>query len=84
MDGLDCGAWGALALPKGAPADIVRKLAEAANKAVESPVLRDRFTQLGVSITPKELRTVEYLTKFVPEEIDRWGRTIKAAGISPE
>src|SRR5919204_4028543 len=37
LPGLDCGAWGALSLPKGAPDAIVRRLAEASSAAVETP-----------------------------------------------
>ncbi len=81
MDGLDCGAWGAMALPKGTPDAIVRKIADATNRALESPLVRERFTQMGVSIPPEEKRTVEFLNKYVPEEIERWAKIIKAAGI---
>jgi tripartite-type tricarboxylate transporter receptor subunit TctC len=33
---------------------------------------------------PPEQRTPEYLAKFLPEEIARWGKVIKAAGISAD
>ena len=31
---------------------------------------------------PPEQRSPEYLSKFLAEEIERWGKVIKAAGIT--
>jgi tripartite-type tricarboxylate transporter receptor subunit TctC len=84
LKGLDCGAWGSFSFPKGTPAAIVARLAKATNDAVESPVVRDRFKQLGVTVPPPERRTPEFLTKFVPAELARWAGPIKAAGVSVE
>jgi tripartite-type tricarboxylate transporter receptor subunit TctC len=82
LKGLDCGAWGSFSLPKGTPAEIVQALAKATNDAVETPTVIERFKQLGVTIPAPERRTPEYLTKFVPAEIERWAAPIKAAGVS--
>jgi tripartite-type tricarboxylate transporter receptor subunit TctC len=84
LKGLDCGSWGSLSLPKGTPAAIVNRLAEASNQAVESQALRDQFKRIGVTVPAKERRTMEYLAKFVPSEIERWAKPIKAAGVSEE
>jgi tripartite-type tricarboxylate transporter receptor subunit TctC len=82
LKGLDCGAWSSFSFPKGTPAAIVQRLAKASNDAVESPAVRDRFKSLGVSIPARERRTPEYLTQFVKSEIERWGKPIKASGVS--
>jgi tripartite-type tricarboxylate transporter receptor subunit TctC len=37
---------------------------------------------LGLEILPPEQRTPAYLAKFLKEDIERWGKVIKAAGIS--
>ena len=84
IEGLDCGAWGALALPKGTPDAVAQKLAEATNKVVELPFVRERFKQMGVTVPARERRTMDYLSAFVPAEIERWGKVIKTAGISLE
>ena len=39
---------------------------------------------IGVTIPAAERRTPEYLTKFVPAEIERWARPIKASGVSAD
>jgi tripartite-type tricarboxylate transporter receptor subunit TctC len=84
MSGLDCGAWGSLSFPKGTPEAIVRKLAQASNRAVETPALRERFKGLGVVVPAPERRTPEYLKKFVASEIERWAVPIKASGASAD
>ncbi len=84
LSGLDCGSWGALSFPKGTPDQIVRRLAEAVDAAVEAPAVRERFKSIGVTIPPAERRTPEYLAKFVPSEIARWAAPIKASGVSED
>lgn len=81
---LDCGSWQALLLPKGAPDALVRRLAAVVNETVESPSVLERFNKIGVSVPARERRTPEYLAKFTPAEIERWGAVIKAAGISAD
>jgi tripartite-type tricarboxylate transporter receptor subunit TctC len=82
--GLDCGSWSSLSFPKGTPDAIVRRLAQAANEAVETPAVRERFKSIGVTIPTPERRTPEYLAKFVPSEIERWAAPIRASGMSAE
>jgi tripartite-type tricarboxylate transporter receptor subunit TctC len=82
--GLDCGSWGSLSYPKGTPDEIVRRLAQAVNEAVETPAVRERFKNIGVTIPARERRTPDYLAKFVVSEISRWGGPIKASGVSED
>jgi tripartite-type tricarboxylate transporter receptor subunit TctC len=76
--------WNAFFLPKGTPEPIVRKLNQAMRDTLEDPVIRKRLEAFGLELVPPEQRTPEYLAKFVPEEIARWGKVIKAAGISAD
>jgi tripartite-type tricarboxylate transporter receptor subunit TctC len=77
---LDCGSWGALVFPKGTPEPIVRRLAKAANDTVETPEVRKRLGDVGVTVIDSERRTPEYLAKFIPSEIARWAGPIRASG----
>jgi tripartite-type tricarboxylate transporter receptor subunit TctC len=81
---LDCNSWAALALPKGTPDAIVRRLARAVNEAVETPSLRKRMGDVGVAIPPPERRTPEYLATYIPSEIARWGAVIRSAKITAD
>jgi len=80
LKGLDCGAWGAFSFPKGTSDAIVQRLAQASNEAVESPMVRERFKQIGVVVPAKERRTPEYLRKFIATETERWAIPIKNSG----
>jgi tripartite-type tricarboxylate transporter receptor subunit TctC len=84
LAGLDCGSWASLSFPKGTPREIVQRLAKATNEAVETPAVQERFKSIGVTIPPPERRTPDYLTKFVPSEIERWAGPIKASGASEQ
>ena len=80
--GLDCGAWGAFAFPKGTPQAIVRRLAKASSDAIDTPAVRERFKSIGVVVTAPDRRSPDYLAKFVASEIARWAVPIKASGVS--
>jgi tripartite-type tricarboxylate transporter receptor subunit TctC len=84
VTGVEASVWNAFFLPKGAPDAIVRKLNAAIDQSLESPTLRQRLEELGLEIVPPEHRTPEYLAKFLPEEIERWAKPIRAAGISAD
>jgi tripartite-type tricarboxylate transporter receptor subunit TctC len=84
VPGVESSVWNAFFLPKGTPDPIVRKLNAAVNKSLENPALRKRLEELGLDILPPEQRTPEYLAKFLPEEIERWAKPIRAAGISAD
>jgi tripartite-type tricarboxylate transporter receptor subunit TctC len=84
LPGVEATVWNAFFVPKGTPDPIVRKLNQAMRDTLDDPVIRKRLEAFGLEIVPPEQRTPEYLAKFVPEEIARWGKVIKAAGISAD
>lgn len=84
--GLDVQAytWNAIYLPKGAPADVVKKLHDAAVKAMDDAGVKDRLQGIGAMIVAPPRRTPEYLAKFTADEIKKWEAPIKASGVSVE
>jgi tripartite-type tricarboxylate transporter receptor subunit TctC len=84
VPGIEASVWNAFFFPKGTPDPIVRKMAKAVNDMLDNPTVRKRLEDLGLEIVPPERRGPEYLTKFVPEETERWGKVVRAAGITPE
>ncbi len=76
--------WNAIFLPKGAPADVVKKLHDATLEAMHTPAVRDRLTGLGAEIATDQQATPEYLGNLVKSEIAKWAVPIKASGISVE
>ena len=81
---VEASVWNAFFLPKGTPDPIVRKLNKAMSDTLEDATIRKRLQELGLEIVPPERRTPEYLTKFVPEEIERWAKPVREAGISAD
>ncbi len=82
LPGVEASVWNAFFLPKGTPEPIVRKLNKAMSDTLDDPAIRKRLEELGLQIVPPERRSSEYLAKFLPEEIERWAKPIRQAGIS--
>ena len=64
--------WQGLFLAQNTPEPIVRELNAALSKALDLPLVRERFTQLGEQITQPEHRSPEHFRKFVADVIVRW------------
>ncbi len=77
----DVVTWNAFFLPKGAPAEIVKKLNDATSQAMDTPATKSRMHDIGVTGVVPERRSPEYLAKFVVDEIARWAGPIKENGL---
>jgi tripartite-type tricarboxylate transporter receptor subunit TctC len=82
--GLHFPFWHGLWAPKGTPKDVVAKLNAAVVEAFADPAVRKRFTDLGMSIPPREQLTPETLYAHHKAEIEKWWPIIKAANIKVE
>jgi tripartite-type tricarboxylate transporter receptor subunit TctC len=82
LKGVEATVWNAFFFPKGTPKPLVSKMNKALADMIARPDVRQKLEALGLEIVSPEQRTPEYLAKMLPEEIERWGKVIKAAGIS--
>jgi tripartite-type tricarboxylate transporter receptor subunit TctC len=84
--GLDVQAytWSALFLPKDAPADIVKKLNEAAVGAITTESVQERLAKLGATVAAPNERSPQWLGDFVKSEVKKWEAPIKASGVQVE
>ena len=73
--------WMAFFLPKGTPRAIVDRLNEVAHAAMDTPAIKGRLLDIGVTGIAPERRSPEYLAKYVVEEIARWEGPIKSGGL---
>jgi tripartite-type tricarboxylate transporter receptor subunit TctC len=78
----DASTWNALFFPPRTPEAIVKRLAQAALETMKTPDVEKRAHNIGATLVAPERRSSEYLGKFVRDEIEKWGKTIKAAGIA--
>ena len=81
LPGFESLSWHGFFAPAGTPAPIVARLQEEAAKALQSPMVSQRFQELG--ITPVG-STPEAFRDFVAAETKRWGEVAKRAQIRVE
>jgi len=84
LPGLYISVWHAIWVPKGTPKDIVAKLNASVVETLADPMVRQRLTDLGQEIPPREQQTPEALGAYHEAEIAKWWPLIKAAGIKAE
>jgi tripartite-type tricarboxylate transporter receptor subunit TctC len=81
VPGYEVYEWNAIFAPAGTPAPVVARLAEAIDKAMQSPEIRERVATLGGEIAgygPKEADA------FVREQTELWTKVIRLANIKPD
>ena len=49
---------------------------------MRTPSVQTRADDIGASLVAADRRSPEYFATFVREEIEKWGKTIRAAGIA--
>ena len=81
---LDCAALSAFSFPKGTPAPIVQRLADATNRAVALASVRERLATVGVAIEPPERRAPGYYARNLPREVEKAAAVVKAGGLSAD
>jgi tripartite-type tricarboxylate transporter receptor subunit TctC len=64
--------WAGLFAPRGVAAEIIARLADALDKALDEPVVRETLAKLGGSIPAKAERNRAAFDRFVRSEIARW------------
>jgi len=74
-------AWTALFAPKGTPPAVLAKLRQAVLDSLEDATVKTRLNQLGAEVPKPSERGGNYLSKLVRDEVDRWAKVIKEAGI---
>ena len=79
--GLVVTSWQAAAAPAKTPPAVVARLNDAMVKALRSPDVRDRMTQIGFDVVAG---TPEEFGKFMKEEVDRWTTVVNKGGIKPD
>ncbi len=80
LPGFETTAWQGLVAPARTPPAIIKRLNTEAVQVINQPAIRERMVQNGaapVGSTPEELWA------FARAQIEKWGKVIKAAGITP-
>ncbi len=84
MPGLHASFWHGFWAPKGTPKDVIAKLHAAVVETLADPAVRQRLTEVGQGIWPREQQTPEALAAQQKAEIEKWWPIIKEAGIKAQ
>jgi tripartite-type tricarboxylate transporter receptor subunit TctC len=78
----DASTWNGVFLPPRTPGPIVNSLNAAILEALRTPAVQSRAQDIGASLVAADRRSPDYFASFVRAEIEKWGKTIRAAGIA--
>src|SRR5262245_35214326 len=78
LPGFEAVAWYGIVAPPNTPRNIINKVKEEGNGELRQPEVQDHLKKLSAEIFGG---SVERTSKYMSEEIDRWGNVIKAADI---
>ena len=82
IKGYEAAGWIGFGVPRGTPPEIIAALNKQTNAAVLDPNIKQRFADLGaVAVAPN---SPDEFAKFIAENIDKWTKVIKFAGIKPQ
>lgn len=81
VPGYDVSTWNGVCAPKNTPAEIVARLNQEINAALADPKINAQLAEVGASAlsgTPADYG------KLFTDEIEKWGKVIRAGNIKPE
>jgi tripartite-type tricarboxylate transporter receptor subunit TctC len=82
LKGFDVKVWHGIYAPKGTPKPIIDTLTSALRASLQDPHVRQRMADLGAEIVSMDRVTPESLRDHLAAETARWGKIIRAAGVT--
>jgi tripartite-type tricarboxylate transporter receptor subunit TctC len=79
--GVDSSTWTGLFAPRGTPAAVIAKIDAASAAALKDPAVIERLRTAGVQ---QRTMSRDEFAKFAANEVQRWGKVVKEAGITLE
>ena len=81
VPGYEGSSWFGVGAPKGTSTEIIEKLNKGIDAIVADPNMKARL--IGLGLQPMSLTSAEF-GKFIADQIEKWAKVIKSAGIKPE
>jgi len=77
----DVSSWQGLVVPAGTPREVIDRLHAAVLRSLASPELKAQFAAQGAEPTPSSPQKFD---QFIREELARWQKVARDAGVKPE
>jgi tripartite-type tricarboxylate transporter receptor subunit TctC len=74
-------SWTGIVAPAGTPRPLIMRLNAEINAGIRSPMMRERFKQLGAIANPG---TPQDFAAFIAKERPKWVNMVKLSGVQPE
>jgi tripartite-type tricarboxylate transporter receptor subunit TctC len=77
LTGFETTVWFGLLAPRTTPPDIIQRLSDAVNRALESSDVKERLAAQGIDVTggsPAEF------ARYIRQETDKWGKVVERSG----
>ncbi len=71
-------AWFGMVAPAGTPEPVLRALNTAVNAALRQPEAQQRFAAVGAEVLGGDTAA---MSRFMREEVEKWGRVVRAANV---
>ncbi|WP_245178374.1 tripartite tricarboxylate transporter substrate-binding protein [Cupriavidus sp. AcVe19-1a] len=84
VPGFNFTVWHGLYAPRGTPPAVLEKVNKALRAALKDPALIKREEALGITVVADERLSPAGHKKFFDDEVRRWTKIIKDAGVQPE
>ena len=81
VPGYDMRGWFGYVAPAGTPRDIVKKLNEEINRAMQLPEVNAKLTGAGLIVVNE---SAEYYTEFIKTEYAKYGKIVREIGLKPQ
>lgn len=81
VPGYEASGWNGIVAPRNTPIEIIQKLNTEINAGLADPGIRAKLTDLGGMVLASSAAD---FGKLIADEIDKWGKVIKFAGVKPE
>jgi tripartite-type tricarboxylate transporter receptor subunit TctC len=81
LEGFEMTSWNGIFVPAGTPKPVIERLARAMLELLAKPEVQRSLAVAGFEVDPMETGP---FARYVREQLEYWGKLVRAAGIPPE
>ena len=77
----EASTWFGFCAPKGTPEPVIKKLHDATVTAIEDKEVQKQMMTGGAVVVAPDRRSIEFFKAFVPQDVEKNAKPIRAAGL---